>query len=279
MIIYKATNKNNGKVYIGQTTNTLEYRKQQHIREMRSSKKHNTYFLNALSYYGPESFLFEEIDSASSLEELNNKEKYWIEFFDSTNRIRGYNLDSGGNNNKKSKETRQKIGAKTAERWNNPEIAAAMRRGLVSATEAWRAKAQSNRVSKQCVVCGTIFSLPPWQAKKAEYCSSECRLTTDKRIEYAARASRAAAIISHKRNVENKRLVANSILRWCCENSDVVKSCPKNKITSHLSGLFNHVHSEFGFKDPRSVFVCFNVKNLKELLSYLQLYLDNENIC
>ena len=38
LIIYKATNKLNGKIYIGQTINTLEFRKDQHFRDTRCTK-------------------------------------------------------------------------------------------------------------------------------------------------------------------------------------------------------------------------------------------------
>ena len=39
LIIYKAINRVNNKVYIGQTKNTLEYRKNQHFREAKCKKE------------------------------------------------------------------------------------------------------------------------------------------------------------------------------------------------------------------------------------------------
>jgi len=47
--------------------------------------------------YGVENFSFEIIEKCSK-EELNDREVYWIEYFDSTNREKGYNYGSGGNN-------------------------------------------------------------------------------------------------------------------------------------------------------------------------------------
>ena len=45
-----------------------------------------------------------------SLEEANQKEKYFIKIYESTNRNKGYNLKTGGNNGYQlSKETKQKI--------------------------------------------------------------------------------------------------------------------------------------------------------------------------
>lgn len=96
MIIYKVTNNINGKIYIGQTINSLESRWKAHII---TAYKHNYSFPNAIKKYGKDNFKIEQIDSASSREELNNLEQYWIILLDSVNPIIGYNLTTGGNNN------------------------------------------------------------------------------------------------------------------------------------------------------------------------------------
>jgi group I intron endonuclease len=95
MIIYKVTNLVNNKIYIGQTIKTLKERIKNHVRE---SKNKNIYrpFLLALKKYGLENFLFEEIDNADSLNELDKKEIYWINLYDSTNKEKGYNISFGG---------------------------------------------------------------------------------------------------------------------------------------------------------------------------------------
>ena len=56
MIIYKVTNLINGKIYIGQSINTLEYRKSQHEREAKCNKRKTIYFHLALLKYGFENF-------------------------------------------------------------------------------------------------------------------------------------------------------------------------------------------------------------------------------
>ncbi len=94
-IIYRASNKANGKVYIGQTTLSLRKRMQTH---MSAQKARDTYFKSSLKKYGIDGFVWEEIDSADTQEELNRKECYWIQFHDSTDRRKGYNTNPGGRN-------------------------------------------------------------------------------------------------------------------------------------------------------------------------------------
>lgn len=95
MIIYRITNKINGKVYIGQTRKTLEYRKQQHIKCAKDGTDRHLY--NAMRKYGVENFIFEQIDMASSPEELNYLESKYILEYDSVRK--GYNMGYGGDNN------------------------------------------------------------------------------------------------------------------------------------------------------------------------------------
>lgn len=97
MIIYKATNKVNGKVYIGQTTKTLKERMNSHKKD---SLRMNTYFYRAIRKYGWDNFEWEIIDeSATTIEELNRLEQYYIKLYDSfDNKQKGYNTQSGGKN-------------------------------------------------------------------------------------------------------------------------------------------------------------------------------------
>lgn len=108
MIIYKATNKINGKIYIGQTLHNLNNRIVEHVRG-----KDKTYFQNALGRYGIQSFDFSIIDIASCKNDLNEKEKYWIRFYNCKS-PNGYNLTDGGEGRvgyKPSEETRRKLSA------------------------------------------------------------------------------------------------------------------------------------------------------------------------
>jgi group I intron endonuclease len=106
MIIYKVTNKINNKVYIGQTTRTLAIRKTEHYKP---SNKHCLYLHRALFYWPKEVFEWTVIYTANSIEELNDKEQYFITLFDSTNPEKGYNLTTGGLNFKMSEESKKKM--------------------------------------------------------------------------------------------------------------------------------------------------------------------------
>lgn len=95
MIIYKITNTKNGKIYIGQTIHTLQYRKRQHIQCANSGNTRHLY--NAMRKWGIENFKFEQIDTATDVEELNYLETYYIVKYDSVRN--GYNMSYGGDNN------------------------------------------------------------------------------------------------------------------------------------------------------------------------------------
>lgn len=110
-IIYKATF-SNGKCYIGQTTRGLASRKRDHIN---SAGSENVAFHNAINKYGKENLIWEVIDTANSIEELNSKEIYWINYYNTyihSENTNGYNMSLGGSSTLgwiPSAETKKKI--------------------------------------------------------------------------------------------------------------------------------------------------------------------------
>lgn len=90
IIIYKITCQINQKIYIGQTSEDLRIRFSRHTGYQRH--EHDTKFYRAINKYGAEQFSIEQIDSATTQEELDEKEVYWIKQFDSINL--GYNTKS-----------------------------------------------------------------------------------------------------------------------------------------------------------------------------------------
>lgn len=106
MIIYKATNKINGKCYIGATTGSLTIRKNVHIYQSKSTSK-TTHFHNALRKYGKENFEWVIIRYCADILEMNRMETFYIWLYDTIRN--GYNIKAGGNNHKMSINTIEKI--------------------------------------------------------------------------------------------------------------------------------------------------------------------------
>jgi group I intron endonuclease len=112
MFIYKLTNTLNNKIYIGLTTETISERCRKRIAEAKYRESRNSYILNAIRKHGSEVFKVEQLDTANTLEELQQKEIFYIQQYNSTNRNIGYNLTKGGEGNlglKMSDETKEKI--------------------------------------------------------------------------------------------------------------------------------------------------------------------------
>lgn len=115
--VYKITNKQNGKIYIGQTVESLKNRFKRHMGYQ--SREHDTYFYRAVNKYGKENFYIELIDTASSQKELDEKEYEWIMKTKSYLEEFGYNtkVDKGKcggdtlSNHRNLEEIKKKISA------------------------------------------------------------------------------------------------------------------------------------------------------------------------
>jgi group I intron endonuclease len=105
MLIYKITNKINGKVYIGQTARSLERRWKEHC----CPKDGSPLLRSAIQKYGKENFTVEQIDCAADRPEANAKECYWIAFYESADKEKGYNLSLGGEIGHFNEETLKKM--------------------------------------------------------------------------------------------------------------------------------------------------------------------------
>ena len=113
MIIYKTTNLTNNKFYIGQ-----------------DSKNNPNYYgsgiilIKAIKKYGKENFKKEILEFCITKNELDNREKYWIEYYNSTDKNIGYNIHSGGGGSlggPLSDEHRKKISNATKGKYVSPE--------------------------------------------------------------------------------------------------------------------------------------------------------------
>ena len=117
--IYLIKNKINGKKYIGQTTMGFDKRYKNNIEKY----CHNVHLKNSIKKYGIENFeIVKEFDVAYSLEELNQKEKEWIDHFGGQDSDLLYNLKSGGDNAIPSKELRKKLSEAQNKRYSRLSI-------------------------------------------------------------------------------------------------------------------------------------------------------------
>ena len=124
-VIYKITNNINEKIYIGKD----------------SSNKKNYYgsgeaIKNSIKKYGKDNFSKEIIDYAVSLEELNNKEIYWIKFYNSMNPKIGYNRSSGGEGDfilsNMSEEARERMKESLKKAWESKEFSDIKRENTIN---------------------------------------------------------------------------------------------------------------------------------------------------
>lgn len=90
--IYKITNTINNKCYIGQSRD-IEARWTKHLSVYRCASTPECELYRAFKKYDIEAFKFEVIEECQ-IEELNDREIYWIEYYDSFNS--GYNMTLGG---------------------------------------------------------------------------------------------------------------------------------------------------------------------------------------
>lgn len=107
-VIYKIENKIDHLVYIGQCKN-IKRRKDTHLYDLRKNKHHARRLQIAWNTCGEGSFVFEKIEECD-IKTGDERERFWIAYYESTNPQYGYNLEFGGNINKKSgEETKQLI--------------------------------------------------------------------------------------------------------------------------------------------------------------------------
>lgn len=93
--IYIIKNTCNDKVYIGQTTRTIEARWADHIKNAIHNYQSSMIIYRAMRKYGVEHFFISILEDNIEKQDLNEREKYWIHYYNSI-RPNGYNIRDGG---------------------------------------------------------------------------------------------------------------------------------------------------------------------------------------
>jgi group I intron endonuclease len=100
MRVYRIRNLINGKMYVGQTTHKyLPKYFETHVKFAMGGRPYlgyDRFIYHAIRTYGPENFVCEELATASSQEELDDLERFYIAEFKSHDPRYGYNRTFGG---------------------------------------------------------------------------------------------------------------------------------------------------------------------------------------
>lgn len=91
--IYLITNNINSKVYVGQTKNPKNRKGQHWFEGKKPNSKNHLY--RSMHEYGIENFQFEIIEKCS-ITNVDDRERYWISYYQSCNPTVGYNRETGG---------------------------------------------------------------------------------------------------------------------------------------------------------------------------------------
>ena len=141
-IIYKITNLINGKIYIGQTVQEFKCRINQH----KSCK--TSLIGQAIQKYGWDNFNPEVVEKCRSIEELNEREKYWITELN-TITPNGYNLETGGYNGIPSSVTRKKKSIAAKKRLKNSELRTRIAKTLTGRKDSDEVRANKSAAQKK----------------------------------------------------------------------------------------------------------------------------------
>lgn len=251
MIVYKATDIENGKVYIGATTKSLNKRKNGHI----STSKCNTPYLfpNALKNR-EDKFTWEVLRYCDTEDEMWEYEDYYINLYDSTNADKGYNMNGGGKSGKKSKETRKKIGLIKKKQWENGECnKEKISEGLRKGTKTWQKKCAEKRIEIICPTCGKKFSITNCEYGKRKFCSKECQIYPRN---YMPGLNKANEVNAYRYN-EKCEKIKEIVDEWKIKYKNEILECKLNKISPVLNLLCDMCNKSVGIKDIRSITKCY----------------------
>jgi group I intron endonuclease len=199
-IIYKITNRVNGKVYVGQTVQSLSDRWSKH----KYKKSHSKLVRQAISKYGVENLTIDEICSCFDYQGLNDLERHFIIMFRSLT-PHGYNLNDGGDNSSSTPESRKNRSEAAKRHWSNPQTRA-------KHIEALRNPERTSKIGK---TAKERWSNPEFKRKVSESirkasCSLEHRIKMSEARKLAGSTPEAKAkrSLASKKNWKNPKYVA-----------------------------------------------------------------------
>lgn len=167
-LIYKVTNLVNGKVYIGQTSLTLESRQKSHFKELHKKKNdkfvYDTNFARALRKYN---FKWEILYNNIPIEKLGIAEMCAVYVHDSF--YAGYNMTLGGETSPSLfEEVRRKISKSLTGRKLSKEHAEKSRKGLLDefGVSIWKGKTRSEETRQKMAIVAQNRSEPSLETRQ-----------------------------------------------------------------------------------------------------------------
>lgn len=159
-LVYRIVCFPTAKTYIGQTNNA-KTRRARHFRDLRRGMHTNSHLQRAYDKYGAGSFYFEVLEKNISIGDIDERERYWIDHFDSCQN--GYNQQPGGQNGGRLERPFEWNGilypsvseASLANNISTTALYARRSRGITS--DAEMVGSRGNSPKRSCVWDGVIY--------------------------------------------------------------------------------------------------------------------------
>ena len=116
--VYVIRNIENGKMYIGSTSNPFKKRWENHRQRLRKNEHHSVHLQSSYNKYGKDSFEFQIIEITSP-EKARERESYYISLYNTLNPKYGYNIATVNEDGTTSvaESTKAKLSAITKKMW------------------------------------------------------------------------------------------------------------------------------------------------------------------
>lgn len=145
MLIYKITNRSNGKVYIGKTRRkTVNRRWNEHVSKANKGVSYHLY--NAIRKYGESAFGIERLYEAKTPTELSAMETFFIVLYQSHKPENGYNMTLGGDGSFGNRRTPKQVEAMRQRQLGCSPSGEARERSSQTHKQIWEARPDKDRV-------------------------------------------------------------------------------------------------------------------------------------